>query len=114
MHGPGEIHHDLGDLGPIPEFRSHYDAASDLGKVKLILWQIPDGEFPGTPSPGTAPESARITSTRAVLWYLRTATESPSPRLRPGTTDHAAETHSTKMTKNFNTTYMIRRKTDAA
>ena len=64
-----------------PEFRSHYDTASDLGKVKLVLWQIPDGEFPGAPSPGIAPESARITSTRAILRYLRTATEN-HPRLR--------------------------------
>ena len=64
-----------------PCFRSHYDAASDLGKTKMILWQIPDGEFPGTPAAGIVPESARVASTRAVLRYLRAATES-HPRLR--------------------------------
>jgi len=64
-----------------PHFRTHYDAASDLGKTKLILWQIPDGEFPGAPAVGSTPDSARVVSTRAVLRYLRLATQN-HPRLR--------------------------------
>jgi len=64
-----------------PRFRSHYDRASDIGKIKLLLWQIPDGQFPGASLPGMSADTARIRSTRAVIAYLRQAAQD-HPRLK--------------------------------
>jgi hypothetical protein len=64
-----------------PRFRSHYDRASDVGKIKLLLWQIPDGQFPGASLPGMSADTARIRSTRAVIAFLRQAAQD-HPRLK--------------------------------
>jgi len=64
-----------------PHFRSHYDRANDVGKTKLLLWQIPDGQFPGASLPGMSADTARIRSTRAVIAYLRQAAQD-HPRLK--------------------------------
>ena len=89
-----------------PRFRTHYDAASDLGKTKLILWQIPDGESRNTgcrnrpcrnPLALPAPEQSSDISVlrpRATLVCVCATDHAAEPRPRPrsSTTPHERPT----------------------